>query len=91
MYMGTTSTAPNVPSMVSQGITGMRQWQYDSTHVSSDISEANFFTDGEKLGLKVGDIVIHNGAANVITSHSVLVVSATGTDLGVGTTIGLGA
>ncbi len=106
-YQGTTSTSPNVPQLVTQGVAfsssnvtgtagiqrgGPRVWVYTSTHISSDIEAANFFTDGQKLGMKVGDQLVHTGSTTfVITSHTVVAVGSTTTDLGVGTTIGLGA
>lgn len=104
-YAGTTSTSPNVPMLVTQGmaysssnVTGSteprgmpRTWHYASTHISSDISAPNFFTDGLELGFKVGDLLIHRNAAFVITAHTVVAVGSTTTDLGVGTTIGLGS
>ena len=91
-YAGTTSTSPNPPVLQSQSITGQRVWHYTSTHISSDISAANFFTDGQELGFKVGDQLIHHtSTGGIITSHSVLVVGATTTDISVGTTIGLGS
>lgn len=94
-YQGTTSTAPNVPALVTQGIGGKdaapRMWIYKSTHISSDIEAANFFTDGQALGMNVGDLLFHTGSTTyVITAHSVVAVGATTTDLGVGTTVGLG-
>lgn len=101
-YQGSTaaSTLANPPVMVTQGIayassgprTFPRTWIYTSTHISSDIEEANFFTDGLELGMKVGDQLVHTeSTAYVMTSHSVVAVGSTTTDLGVGTTIGLGS
>lgn len=91
-YAGTTSTSPNPPRLVGQGITGYRSWIYVSTHISSDITAVNFFTDGKNLGMKVADGLIHvTSTGGIITSHSVLAVGATTTDLSVGTTIGLGS
>jgi hypothetical protein len=106
-YQGTTSTAPNVPQLVTQGIAfsssnvtgtvgiqrgGPRTWVYTSTHISSDIEAVNFFTDGKALGFQVGDLLIHTGSTTfVITSHTVVAVGATTTDLGVGSTLGLGS
>lgn len=89
-YAGTTSTSPNVPVMQVQAIASFRQWIYKSTHISSDIAVANFFTDGLALGFKVGDQLMHvTSTGGIITSHSILVVGSTTTDIGVGTTIGL--
>ena len=103
-YMSSTSTSPNVPQLVTQGIAhaiststgvnrgGLRQWVYVSTHISSDIEAVNFFTDGKDLGMKLGDQLVHVGSTTyVMTSHTVVAVGSTTTDLGVGTTIGLGS
>lgn len=96
-YAGTTSTSPNTPKMLLQSIGstfggGWRQWVYVSTHISSDVSFVNFFTDGKILGMKVADQLIHvTSTGGIITSHSVLVVGSTTTDISVGTTIGLGS
>jgi hypothetical protein len=91
-YLSSTSTSPNVPVLQTQGIAGVRTWHYVSTHISSDIEAVNFFTDGLELGFKVGDQVIHHtSTGGIITSHSVLVVGSTTTDISVGTTIGLGS
>jgi len=69
-----------------------RQWIYVSTHISSDIEAANFFTDGKNLGMQIGDQLVHVGSTTyVMTSHTVVAVGSTTTDLGVGTTIGLGS
>lgn len=107
-YLSSTTTSPNVPYLVTQGIaysssnvTGTagvrtghpRTWHYNSTHISSDIEAANFFTDGKDLGFAVGDLLIHSEQASdgVTTAHKVITVGSTTTDIGVGTTIGLGA
>lgn len=98
-YAGSTaaSTLANPPVLVTQGIARAaspritpRTWIYVSTHISSDVSAANFFTDGLELGMKVNDQLLHyTSTGGIITSHTVLVVGSTTTDLGVGTTIGL--
>ena len=106
-YLSSTTTSPNVPNLVTQGIAfsssnvsgtagvqaGLpRQWIYVSTHISSDIEAVNFFTDGRDLGFQLGDQLVHVGSTTyVMTSHTVVAVGSTTTDLGVGTTIGLGA
>ena len=103
-YLSSTTTSPNVPRMVTQGIAvpqssgstvasvNPRQWIYASTHISSDIEAANFFTDGLNLGFRLGDQLVHIGSTTyVMTSHTVVAVGSTTTDVGVGTTIGLGA
>lgn len=99
-YQGSTaaSTLANPPVLVTQGIARAtsgaritpRAWVYVSTHISSDVSAANFFTDGLELGMKVNDQLLHyTSTGGIITSHTVLVVGSTTTDIGVGTTIGL--
>jgi hypothetical protein len=105
-YLSSTTTSPNVPQLVEQGISvaqssgstvqtfggAPRTWIYVSTHISSDIEEANFFTDGQELGFRLGDNLVHVGSTTwLMTSHSVVAVGSTTSDLGVGTTIGLGA
>jgi len=86
-YAGTTSTSPNAPQMVSQGVTGMRTWYYASTHAAADIDGANFFTDGLELGFVVGDQLINQTTAYVLTSHAVTVVGSTTTTVSAGSTV----
>lgn len=101
-YSGTTSTAPNVPAVVSQAVRGPRSWVYVSTHISSDIEAANFFTDGKNLGMKPGDWLTHVSVSSyplsstapssgITTLHQIVLVGSTTTDLSVGTTVGAGA
>lgn len=94
-YLSSTTTSPNVPSMVTQVIGstvggGWRQWVYVSTHISSDIEAVNFFTDAQDLGMTVADQLIHvTSTGGIITSHSVTVVGSTTTQVSTGSTIGL--
>ena len=91
-YAGTTSTSPNPPRLMSQGITGFRTWVYDSTYISSDISAAGFITDAYYLGMKAADLVIATmTTGGIITMHSVLTVTSTGASLSTGSTVGLGS
>jgi hypothetical protein len=106
-YLSSTTTSPNVPYLVTQGIafsssnvtgsatqTGIpRTWYYNSTHLSTDIGSVNFFTDAVDLGFKVGDLVIHTEqqSSGLTTAHRVLVVGSTTTDCGAGTTVGAGS
>ncbi len=100
-YAGTTSTSPVLPVVVSQGITGRKTWQYDSTHVSSDIEEIDFFTDGDDLGMKPGDLLTAMQFSSLpfsstavstgdITSHYVVIVGSSTTRVSTGTTVGIG-
>ena len=88
-YLSSTSTSPNVPFMLYQPIASLRTWFYSSTHISSDIEEANFFNDGLTLGFEIRDVLLHQAAANSTnsgTAHTMITVSATGTQVSVGTT-----
>lgn len=102
-YSGTTSTAPNTPSLVAQGmayassnVTGVaglryglpRFWTYASTHLSSDIGDANFFgRDAQRLGFVVGDALWHIGSS-AITIHMCINAGATSADFSTGIIFG---
>jgi hypothetical protein len=101
-YAGTTSTAPQVPQMAGQGIIGSRTWVYLSTHISSDIEEPNFFTDGDLLGMKSGDMLRHVSVSSfplastapssgIQTLHQVVIVGSTTTRVSTGTTLAVGS
>jgi hypothetical protein len=89
-YAGTTSTAPNPPLLVSQGIgsTGGATptvWLYSSTHINSGVDGAGFFTDGLGLGMAVGDSVIVQQSTGAGTSHHVVnAVTSTGATVSAG-------
>ena len=89
-YAGTTSTSPNPPILVSQSIGstaggGSRAWLYKSTHVQTDVDSTGFFTDGQALGMQLGDIVMVQGSTTYIQSqHTVTVVTSTGVGLSAG-------
>lgn len=72
-YVGSTatSTAANPPNRISHGlltqsnfaestsvINGGAVWSYTSTNLTTDLNEANFFTDGHLLGMRNGDVLI---------------------------------
>lgn len=89
-YAGTTSTSPNPPVCISSfmGSTtggGLRFWMYRSTHLQADVSSTGFFTDGQRLGMTLGDPVIVIGSTTyLMTHHTVSVVTSTGVGLSVG-------
>ena len=69
-YVGTTSTAPNPPQLLvgAQGSTeasptstsvaaGRNLWYYNSTNTKANMEGVGFFTDGNELGMRTGDIV----------------------------------
>ena len=73
-----------------QPVANLRTWVYTSTHDSSDIEDPNFFTDGERLGFKIRDILYQypsTDSTSEVTAHSVIVVGATTTAVSVGTTV----
>lgn len=83
-YQGTTSTAPNVPKLVHQGIGNSqnRHWVYVSTHTQATAAGAGFFTDGQILGLKVGNSMTVIGSTTYALSyHTVNAVTSTGAGL----------
>jgi len=72
-YVGTTaaSTVANPPNRVSHGLlsqsnfnestsvdNGGAVWSYTSSNLTTDLNEANFFSDGHLLGMRPGDILI---------------------------------
>ena len=69
-YQGTTNANPNPPRLLigGQGSTvapnstspaaGRNLWFYNSTHARSDLVGVGFFTDGDRLGMKQGDVLI---------------------------------
>lgn len=92
-YLSSTSTAPNTPSLFVQAIarpsssvTGStlpgaggvpRQWQYSSTHGATAVQAANFFTDGNALGMRTGDVLFVYGSTFGVTTHMVIDHGAT--------------
>ena len=89
-YLSSTSTSPNVPIMSFQPVAGPKTWVYSSTHVSSDIEAAHFFTDGLNLGMGLADALLHypsSDSTEVATAHMVIAVGATTTEVSVGTTL----
>jgi hypothetical protein len=45
----------NPPRLVKQGITGSKEWYYESTDVSTAVSAADYFSNGYQLGMRVSD------------------------------------
>lgn len=65
--VGTTASNPPVLAWSAVGIgrgstalTGnnRQEWFYTSTNLTTDITAANFFTDGFYLGMRPGDIIV---------------------------------
>ena len=49
--------ATNPPVLTSQGIAGPKVWIYSSTDDVSTVTGASYFTNGDDLGMSVGDAV----------------------------------
>lgn len=71
----------NPPAKVAGGVgAGPQIWIYSSTDVHTDVDAADYFSDGHKLGMKVGDIVhvVKSTATIGATTHSVQTVTVGG-------------
>lgn len=70
LYVGTTaaSSISNPPwnlldvlgGAVNRPAPGSAIWSYCSTNTSTEVTTANFFTDGQALGMAAGDIIFVN-------------------------------
>ena len=60
------------------GISGASLWYYSDGDVDSDVDAADYFSDGDALGMKVGDPLIHFDTAGVSTFFFVSAVTAGG-------------
>lgn len=74
-----TSNPPVLKS--SSPLTGAGQtWAYRSTDVATDVDASGYFTNGDALGMKVGDIVevCDTDTSTTMTFHRVTTVTAGG-------------
>ena len=82
----------NPPVLVSQGIGNqvLAVWHYTDDDPLTTVDGDGYFTNGDALGMKVGDLVIHHDlSAGTVTSYMVDSVTAGGAaDLADGTVIG---
>ncbi len=55
-------------------------WVYTSTDIHTDVDASGYFTDGDALGLKVGDVMLVSKSSATIgtTVHYVQTVTAGG-------------
>lgn len=84
---GSTAAYANAPGGI-----GGNQWSYVSTNLTTDISAANFFSDGFYLGMRAGDMVqgaqYTSAGSSVITFLGTVVsVSTAGASLSTGSLI----
>ena len=95
-YYGATaaSTLANPPVVIGQtmsgslnnspGYLGAKLWFYSSSNASTDISNSECFSDGQALGMQVGDVVLCVKAASTAEANPivfltpVIAVSSTG-------------
>jgi hypothetical protein len=86
-------SAATLPVLVVQPMAGIRTWFHTSADATAAADVAGFITNGQDLGMKVGDIVFHKDSttdATALTSHKVIALSAVNrsVDLSDGTVIG---
>ena len=70
----------NPPALMEVGpLTGAGKiWSYRSTDVATDVDASFYFTNGDKLGMQVGDVVVvcDTDTSTTMTLHRVTVVTA---------------
>lgn len=73
-------SASNPPVKVAQGVGGPAVWIYNSTDVHTDVDEADYFTNGWDLGMRVNDHVQVGKTSTTkgITLHLVTAVTTGG-------------
>ena len=92
-YSGTTaaSSVSNPPIQIARAVggglntlstvgTGGGLWMYNSSHSSSQLTDANFFTDAKKLGMKQGDGMIFMGSTGSSGAIGLGLIGAVTTD-----------
>lgn len=84
------STAANNPNGPGGGGGGV--WAYSSTNLTTDLTAANFFSDGFYIGMRAGDLVIGNqfsslGSSVITFTGSIVSVSTAGASLSTGSLI----
>lgn len=81
------STALNNPN--GPGGNGGSLWFYSSTNLTTDLTQANFFSDAYYLGMNAGDVVMGNqftsaGSSVITFTGSINSVSTAGANLSTG-------
>jgi hypothetical protein len=82
----------NPPMMMHGPLTGAgKWWSYRSTDVATDVDATDYFSNGDALGMEVGDVVVvcDTDTSTTMTLHRVTAVTAGGaaTVSGTGLTI----
>lgn len=73
-----TSNPPQL--LVARVGSGTALWAYTSTDVHTDVDAADYFSNGDALGMKVGDVVLVSKSTATVgtTVHYVSAVTAGG-------------
>lgn len=99
-YLGTTaaSSVTNPPILVFSPLgggkgpnVGQKLWSYQSTNTTTEVTTAGFFTDGQSLGMAIGDVVMGTyctsaGSASYPYMGCISAASSTGCTLNTATT-----
>lgn len=74
------------PILLCGSIKGGQLWHYASADVHTDVDAANYFTNGQALGMRAGDVVmvIETDNSYALTLHSVTEVSSDGATVSAG-------
>lgn len=77
----------NPPACVHQmtGKNGGSTWVYDSADAATLVRVSGYITDGDDLGMKVGDVVHQRDTTGATVAHDYVVVSVNPVDLSDGT------
>lgn len=68
----------NPPVRVAGALAGPSIWIYQDGDVDSDVDAADYFSNGDALGMAVGDMLFHYDTAGVATFFFVSAVTAGG-------------
>lgn len=87
-YLSSTTTAPNVPALLQQGVFNRgvgssnpstdaggsqgKLWRYSSTHTQAAVAGTGFFSDGQKLGMSYNDVVLVVGSTTFVQSQHIV-------------------
>lgn len=67
----------NPPFIMAGAIAGPHLWGYHDADVDADVDAAGYFTDGDALGMKVGDWLLHYEVNATPAKATFFFVSAT--------------
>lgn len=56
---------------------GGRLWVYVSTHLQTDVGTSDFISDGQALGIKRHDVLIHVSLSSAVSFHRCSTVAST--------------